>query len=288
MSGRIVPGPKILLMGAEGSGKTDSIRSLIEAGLKVFCVFTEPGMEVLLDGRRGRKVYSCEEGLHWRYHPLAQPDFSDLKDNADLLNKFSFQQLKSMAPIKREKFRCFYDAMATLANMNCERCGKSFGAADHLEPYNEWAIVLDSLTSLSKAALYLHIGVKPAAHEGEYGTAMFNIERFIEKFVGDVPSMGIVMGHVEKEPSNVDGGLEVMVSTLGQKLAPKIPRPFSDVILAKREVDKFFWSSTEGGHRLKTRNFAFSKEIPPTFGPVVKAWQEAVKAEAAGGSAPKP
>lgn len=279
MSARIVPGPKILMMGTEGSGKTDSIRTLIEAGLKVFVVFSEPGMEVLLDGSRGRKVYSCKDGLHWRYHPVASPDFSDLREIADLMSKFSFKQLKEMAPTKREKFKCFYEVMATMSNLVCERCGTVFGAADELKPYNEWVVVNDSLTSISKAALFLHIGIKPAAHEGEYGTAMFNIERYVDKFVCDMPSMGIMLGHVEREPSNVDGGLENMVATLGQKLAPKIPRPFSDVVLAKRDGDKFTWSTTESGYRLKTRNLPFSKDIPASFGPIVRKWQEAVKRE---------
>jgi hypothetical protein len=36
-------------MGASGTGKTHSIRTLVDAGLEVFVLFTEPGMEVLAD-----------------------------------------------------------------------------------------------------------------------------------------------------------------------------------------------------------------------------------------------
>lgn len=277
----IVPGPKILLMGREGSGKTDAIRTLIEAGLKVFVVFSEPGMEVLLDGSRGRKVYSCEEGLHWRYIPLAQPSFKDLMEAADLLNKFSFEALANQAPTKRDKFRAFYEIMATMENMRCDRCKQNFGAADQVQPYDQWCIVNDSLTSISKAALYLHVGVKPGVHRGEYGICMYNIERYIDKFNGDMPSMGVMLGHLDKEPNEVTGGMENMVATLGQKLAPKIPRPFSDVLLAKRDGDKFTWSSTEGDYRLKTRNFAFSNKIEPTFVPVVQKWHQRIKDEKA-------
>jgi hypothetical protein len=88
-----------------------------------------------------------------------------------------------------------------------------------------------------------------------------------------------MMGHTEREPSNTDGGLENMVATLGQKLAPKIPRPFSDAVLTRREGSKFFWSTTEPGYRLKTRNLPFSREIPPTFVPMIKAWHERIAAE---------
>jgi hypothetical protein len=268
-------------MGAEGSGKTDSIRTLIEAGLKVFVVFSEPGMEVLLDPSRQRKVYSCKDGLHWKYIPLAQPSFGDLKDAADLMNKFSYQALADQAPSKREKFRAFYEIMATMENMKCERCNESFGPADQVQPYDQWAIVNDSLTSISKAALYLHVGVKPGVHRGEYGICMYNIERYVDKFVGDIPSMGIMLGHLDKEPNEVTGGMETMVATLGQKLAPKIPRPFSDVLLAKREGSAFTWSSVEMSYRLKTRNFAFSNKIDPTFVPLVQKWHQRIRDEEA-------
>jgi hypothetical protein len=262
----------------EGSGKTDSIRTMIEAGLKVFCVFSEPGMEVLLDHNRGRKVYTCAEGLHWSYHPVASPSFRDLQEAADMLNKFDFEAVSKMPATKREKFRSFYDIMGAMANLTCDRCKQSFGAADAL-PYDQWCVVNDSLTSISKAALYLHIGAKPAVHKGEYGNCMFNIERYVDKFVNDMPCMGVMMAHIDKEPNEVTGGFENMVSTLGQKLAPKIPRPFSDVVLARREGSTFTWSTTTPNYRLKTRNFEFSDKIAPTFGPLIRTWKAKIAAE---------
>jgi len=280
-------GPKVLLLGLEGTGKTDSIRTLVESGLKVFVVFSEPGMEVLQDASRGRKVYTCAEGLHWRYHPVASPSFADLANSADLLNKFSFEALSNMAPANREKFRAYWEVMNTMSNLICERCGGKFGPADHL-PYDQWAVVNDSFTSISRAALYLHIGTKPGVHKGEYGICMFNLEGYINKFVGDMPCMGVMLAHVDKEPNEVTGGMENMVATLGQKLAPKIPRPFSDVLLAKRDGDKFTWSSIESGFRLKTRNFAFSGAIPPTFVPLVQKWKEKIKEAAAVAAAATP
>lgn len=277
----VVPGPKVLLLGMEGSGKTDAIRTLIEAGLNVFVVFSEQGMEVLLDSSRGRKVYSCADGLHWRYHPVAQPSFADLAVAADKLNKFSFESLSQEAPTKREKYRAWYDIISTMSNLVCERCGTNFGPADRLQPYHKWAVVNDSLTSISKAVLYCHIGMKPGVHKGEYGICMYNIERYLDKFVGDMPCMGVMLGHVDREPNETTGGTENMVATLGQKLAPKIPRPFSDVLLAKRDGSTFKWSSIESQYRLKTRNFAFSDKIEPTFKPLVEKWHQRIREEEA-------
>lgn len=273
-------GPKILLQGLEGTGKTDAIRTLLEAGLKVFVVFLEPGMEVLSDGRRGRKVYTCAEGLHWRYIPVATPSFSELKDAADLINKFDFKTLSNMAPTNTKNYRAMYELMNTMATLKCDRCGTSFGPADHLK-YDEWCVVNDSLTSISKAALLGHIGSKPGVSQGEFGMTMRQIEGYLDKFTNDMPCMGVLLAHVDKEPNEITGGTENMVSTLGQKLAPKIPRPFSDVVLAIREADKFRWSTTTSGYKLKTRNFAFSDQIPATFKPVVEAWRKQIKDEEA-------
>lgn len=271
----------MLLMGMEGSGKTDSVRTLLEAGLNVFVVFSEPGMEVLLDPSRGRKVYTCKDGLHYRYIPVATPNWDDLRTAADHLNKFSFKALANEAATGRERYRAFYEIVDCMGNLKCQRCNQSFGPADKLEPYHKWAVVNDSLTSISKAALYLHIGNKPAVDKGEYGICMFNIERYLDKFVGDIYSMTVMMAHIDMEPNENTGGTENMVATLGQKLAPKVGRPFSDVLLAKRKGATFTWSTTEERYRLKTRNFAFSGDIPPTFVPVVQKWHQRIKDEEA-------
>lgn len=277
-------GPKILMLGREGSGKTDSIRTLIESGLKVFCIFLEPGFEVLQDTSRGRKVYTCVDGLHWKYIPIASPSFKEMADAAEMLNKFSYKALSDLPPMNTAKYRSYYELMATMAALKCDRCGVNFGPADHL-PYDEWAVVNDSLTSISKAALLLHIGSKPGVHQGEYGICMRNIETYIDKFTNDMPCMGVMLAHIDREPDPVSGSINNMVSTLGQKLAPKVPRPFSDVILAVREVDKFRWSTVENDYNLKTRNFPFKKDLPPSFAPVVQSWKSRIKAEEAASAA---
>ena len=281
-----VRGPKVLLMGAPGTGKTDAIRTLIEAGLKVAAVFSEPGMEVLLDDRRGRKVYTCKDGLHWRYHPVATPDWKDLELIARLMNQFSFKQLSEQAPQGREKYHGFMDIISTFGNFKCERCNQVFGPLDRLEPYDQWCVVQDSMSSLSLACLYGLVGNKPGIHEGEWGIAMGNLERLFNKFAYDIPSMMVMTAHIEKEP-DPSGGEKLMVSTLGKKLAPKVPRAWSDVILAQREGDVFTWSTTDLGAFLKTRNFAFSNRIQPTFVPLVQEWHRRIRAETAAAEASK-
>ena len=273
-----IHGPKVLLLGEPGHGKTDTIRTILEAGLKVFVIFTEPGMEVLMDKRRG-KVYSCAEGLHWTYVPPISADWGELAHAADLLNKFTFKQCTEMPGVNKQKYRSFYDWVTIHSTLKCDRCGVSFGPVDKLEPYNEWCLVDDSLSSISIMALNLVIGSKPAVHQGEYGAAMFNLERFINKFAFDIPSMAVLMAHIEREGDEVSGGMMNMAATLGRKLAPKIPRPFSDVIHATRDGTKFTWSTITPNMLLKTRSLPLASGLQPSFRPIVEKWLEHVRME---------
>ena len=63
-----VPGFNVMLCGTTGTGKTHSIRTLVESGIETFVLFTEPGMEVLAD--------LPPEKLHWHYVAPAAPDFA--------------------------------------------------------------------------------------------------------------------------------------------------------------------------------------------------------------------
>lgn len=271
-------GPKVMLLGEPGHGKTDTIRTLLESGLKVFVFFSEPGQEVLLDKRRG-KVWTCAEGLHWTYTPAANPDWAELASSADLINKYTYKQLAEMPGTNKQKYRGFYDLIVSHSVCKCDRCGVAFGPCDKMEPYNEWAFVDDSLSAMSIMAMNLMIGSKPGAHQGEYGIAMRNLETFIHKIVYDVPSMFVLMAHIEREGDEVSGGQQNMAATLGRKLAPKLPRPFSDVVHAYREGDKFKWSTVTSNMVLKTRSLPWAKDLVPSFKPIVVKWQEHVKNE---------
>jgi len=64
-----------------------------------------------------------------------------------------------------------------------------------------------------------------------------------------------------------------LVSTLGNKLAPKIPALFSDVILTVRQGTKWNWDTANPMADLKTRNLPVSQDIQPSFAQIVKKWQ---------------
>jgi len=267
----LLKGTATLLEGAPGSGKTYSIPTLIEAGLEVFVLVTEPGgEESLLDSMRDRNL--SLDKLHYHYIAPAAPAWSDLQDMAKKINTMNYEDLtKLKSGVAKRGYGQFYEMLSTLQNFTCDHCGEEFGGADTWDAKR--ALVIDSLSGVNTMAWNMTVGAKPAAHQGEWGVAMNAIEAFLNKLTGDLRCFLVLTAHVERELDEVQGGTKIMVSSLGRKLAPKIPRNFSDVIYSYREGDQYYWSTTTAQVDLKTRSLPLSDKIEPSFGAIVKAWQ---------------
>ena len=257
-----LPGPKVLIMGESGTGKTYSIRTLAEAGLEVFVLFTENGQETLGDTDPAQ--------VHWTYIPPAPPSFGEMLQMAKLVNTLSLKALSDHQDNTRSKHNQFYQMLSALTDFKCERTGESFGPVDSFGPGR--ALVIDSLSGLSLAAMSLVVGGRPVRSQADWQIAMNMLEGFLNKLCF-LQSTVVVTSHVEREVDEVSGGTSIMASTLGRKLAPKIPRFFSDTIHAQRSGGKFFWATDTNGMSLKTRNLPIGGNIPPTFTQIISTWQ---------------
>jgi hypothetical protein len=263
-----IPGPKILLVGSTGSGKTHAIKSLLDAGLEVFCIFTEPGMEVLSDTDPNR--------LHWHYIPPSAPSWEAMLDSATKINTMSFESLTKQGDINKRQYTEFLNLIRCLANFHDDRTGKDFGPVDSFSPETR-AVVIDSLSGLNIMAMNLVAGSKPVKSMADWGVAMDNLERLITKLTVDVPCTLVMTAHLEREQDEVTGGVQLMASTLGKKLAPRLPRFFSDVIHCRRDGTNFFWSTASMNVDLKARNLPISDKLPASFVPLLKTWKERQK-----------
>lgn len=272
--------PAVLLEGAPGSGKTDSLATFLSAGLELFVIITEPGgVESLLDSCARRKLPI--EKLHWRTVLPAAAGWSAMEGMARAIGAQGFMDLQNIkSGIGKEETR--KPAMALLEAMKnfvCERDGKSYGDVASWGP--DRAFVLDSLSGLSLISMALTIGYKPAAHQGEWGVAMNFIEQLLLKMTSDRNCFFAMTAHVEKEANEITGVQQIMASTLGRKLAPKIPRFFSEVVYAKRSISNnqpsFLWSTVDAAADLKNRALPISAAIPPDFVPIVESYRARMK-----------
>lgn len=257
-----IPGVKELLIGASGAGKTYSIRTLIAAGITPFCIFTEPGQEVLSD--------VPAEKLKWRYIIPASQSWESMIASAELVNRLSFESLTKVSDPNRGNYDQWVDVLKTLSNFVDERTGEVFGPVDKFNTSR--AIVIDSLSGLNIMAMSMVIGGRPTRSQADWGVAQNMMEFLIQKLCTDVRAHVVVIAHPERETDEVYGGNKIMVSTLGKKLAPKIPRFFSDVILAEKRGEKFVWSTANAQADLKNRNLQNSDNLAPSFVQVIEAW----------------
>jgi len=267
----LVRGSKTLLMGAVGSGKTTAITTLIEAGIETFVTITDPGgQESLISAMEERKLPM--EMLHWTYIASASPSWDVLLKMATTINMMGYKELSEIKQgIAKQSYQQFMQLIVSARNFIDDRTKEEFGPADSWGP--ERAFVHDSLSGINTMAYDLIVGAKPTAHKGEYGVAMNAEEKFIKKCCVDLKCFYVLTAHVDREPDEIGLGTKIMVGALGQKLAPKLPKDFSDVVYCYREGTDYYWSTMAANVDLKHRLLPLGEKLKPSFGQVVTAWK---------------
>lgn len=262
-----IRGTKTLLCGGPGTGKTYSLTTFIEAGLDLAVVVTDPGGdESLLASMKERKLPL--EKLHMKYLPVATQSWEVLKAVSGRINIMGYKDLSEMKHgLEKQAHRQFIELLETLSNFVDDRTGEKLGAIDTWGP--DIALSIDSFSGVNKMALDLMVGGKPAPHMGEWGVAMNIEERLLDKLCSDTKCFFVATAHVETEFDEVAGRRFLMPAFLGSKLAPKVPRIFSDVVMAYKEGDKFYWTTTESNAFLKARNLPLSSKLAPSFAQIV-------------------
>lgn len=257
----------VLLEGPIGTGKTHSCRTLIENDLvdKLFILSVEQGIETVMGDMPKDRV-------HWHYIAPSATDFDTMVKNAQIINSSSMEQLQKMTSPSKREHQQFIDIYKTLSNFKCDRTGEEFGPVDEWGP--EYALVIDGLSGVSDMALKLVVGDKPIVSQPEWGVAMKQIRTLLDKCCYDTKSTFVLLAHVTRNRDEVTGGTYITIDTLGQKLAPDIPKPFDEVILTKREQGAFKWSTEQAMTDLKARILPFSDNLEPNFKQLWDAWQD--------------
>lgn len=263
-------GTSTLLMGAPGSGKTDSLHTWLKAGLRLCVLFTEPGgHESLIDACVRTKTPM--DKLHWAYVPAAIPSWDAMLKSADLIGAMSYKDLTELKMMQKDAYRQWITMLKNLANFTCERTGETLGAVDSWGP--DTCFALDSLSGVNIMAMDLVAGAKPAKHQGEWGIAMDTEERLLTKLCAATRCFFVLIAHIEKEVDELVGNQTIVASALGRKVGPKLPRFFSDTVYCYREGTNFFWSTSTTGVVTKNRALPMRDKLPVDFQQIVTAYQ---------------
>lgn len=260
----LLSAPKTLLIGATGTGKTHSLRTYLEMGsaMKLFAIYTEPnGPEVNDDLPRDQ--------YHFRYIPAVAPNWDAMLELAQKIHTLSFDSLSKFQDPNRKLYTEFLDLLTCLSNFKCDCCGKEWGPVDKFPV--KCALAIDSLSGINPMAMNLVVGGKPVKAPGDWAIAMTAINNLITRLTA-IHAPVCVTAHVERETDEATGAMTLMASTLGRKLAPVLPRFFSDTILAKRDGTKYTWSTAATGVDLKARNLPLGEGLEPSFKPILTRW----------------
>jgi hypothetical protein len=265
-----LPGVNVLLIGPAGTGKTHSIGTLVDAGIEVFYLALENGLESLL-GYWTDSGKPIPANLHWHTVKAADTSFADMMENAKKINTLSYESVSKLVDPNRSRHNQFVEIFSVLNDFVDQRTGQKFGAVNTWD--SKRALVIDGMTGLGQAAMAMVVGGKPVKSQPDWGIAQDQVEKLLRKLADGCACHFVLLAHVERETDAILGGVKLMVSTLGRALAPKIPAMFSDVVLAKREGTKWTWDTANPMADLKTRNLAIREGMEPSFGPIIAKWK---------------
>lgn len=264
--------PHCLLMGPAGSGKTTAFATFARKGIECFVVVTEPtGVDSLIDAWEREKLDL--DLLHYCVIAPTSPGWQGLKEMAVKVNAMNYKDLSELkSGVGKETMKQYSKLIHNFENFHDDRTGKDFGDITTWDAKR--VLGVDSLSGLSLIALQNAVGFKPSPHQGEWGIAMSSVENLVLKLSSDCKCFLVLTAHIEKEPDEISGVAKIGVSTLGRKLAPKIPRFFSEVIRARKDpTGRFLWSTLDTESDLKNRALATGSSLEADFGPVIDAYR---------------
>lgn len=265
----VINGFNVVLMGASGTGKTHAIGTLVETGLDVFYIPLESGAESLV-GYWTDKGEPLPPNLHM--HALQQPQasFLDIAEAARNTNTLPHDAVMKMVDKRRNKYDGYLKLLSALNGFTDQRTGQVY------EPADQWGtdrvIVLDGLSGLNNYAMQLVIGGRAERTQTDWGVAQAYVMSLLGKLADGCRCHFVLIAHIEREMDVVQGGVKLMVSTLGKAIAPIIPSKFSDVVLTKKEVDRFYWSTAEANADVKNRNLPLASKLEPSFKALYEKW----------------
>lgn len=271
--------PSTLLMGPAGTGKTTSLVTLLQQGLGLRLLATEPtAPNRILEEAKKRNIDTSK--FHWKNVSPSPQGWDALIKAGNIVNTMSLKDMADMRDgIAKPDGKQWITMLQSMQNFVSDRDGSQLGDVTSWDSSVVFAI--DGLTGVNTMSRNLTVGLKPNPSPGEWGVMQGNILNLIKKLCADCNCYFVLICHVEKENNEVTGLTNLTVSTLGAKLAPKIPPEFTNVVYAKRTATNFTWSTADAGVDTKNGDLPLSDGLPPTFEPIVKAYQARLNTGAA-------
>ena len=252
-------GIKLLNMGKPGTGKTHTIKSIMDSGLDCYGIFTEPGADVITGDSRLKFAYIAPQPEGWE----------TLEDIADKSNTMIGENIKKMN-LDRSGHKQFFQVLSMCKDFIDERTGKHYG------PIESWGtdrcFCFDSLTGLVSMVRGLVAGAKPALTWPEYDTTQQNVLNFVNKLFTSLRCHVYLTAHIDMIVDEISGMRTIMAHTLGKAISPIIHVNATDAVLSTRAKLDFKWSAAYEDAMVKAQNMPMDGEYPQDFGILLSNW----------------
>jgi hypothetical protein len=265
----------ILLSGEIGTGKTRSLITLLPeyidergavhtgAGLHPFVISIEPGIEATLGRNLCGSPSAPSPCIHYHYLKPLAVDWETMRKFTLLANTLDIDALTKMQDPARNKYTQMLDLYSICSNFTCTACGEEFGPIDKWD--EDHAVALDGLTGATTIARRTICGGSPFLSLPKIGGIQGLLEGFFDLWWGGTLCTAILLAHLERETDPLTGQSRLALSTIGQKLAPRLTKKPDEVITARRTSRGYVWDTAEDDMELKTRRLPRSPNLPPDF-----------------------
>lgn len=264
--------PSTLVFGPPGSGKTTSLITLLRCGLKLRVLATEPTTpNRIIEEAQKRNIST--ENFDWQFISPAVPSWDSLIDSAKKVNTMTLKMLADLSGgIAKTDSTQWIKMLQAIQNFRSDKTGKELGDATEWGP--DCVFAVDGFTGISTMSRNLTVGLKPNPNPGEWGVMQGNILDLWRKLTADCKCFFVTISHIEREMNELTGTTNLTVSTLGSKLAPKIPGLFTTAVLAKRVGTNFLWSTIDLGVDSKPGDLPMRDDLAQDFYPIIEGYRK--------------
>lgn len=265
----------IVNFGPVASGKSYSLRTLLPeypdksgkihkgAGLETRLLSCDPGWSAT------NSDLTCEMGFHVKEVLPANPSWQVRIRWLEKISNLDGEQIKKMSVPESiwSGYRQFMDLHVACVKFVCDRCGKDFGCVDDWD--QNVAFINDGLSGMTKMAKHFAVGPKPSLTWPDIDKAGHTLEDYIDKCVS-LNCNYIMIAHWDKEPNNIEGGTNITLDTIGNKVAPRLIKIFDEIILSVRVGDVYTWNLAADGVQQKTRRLEYKSGLSPNFSQIFR------------------
>lgn len=271
-------GLKVLLQGSAGTGKTYSIGTLCEwaeeHNHKVCILMLETSIDVIQGyfADRKRPVPDC---VYWHTQLTKTMTLAQLAKVSKNIGNLDFKGLSNMTDNARGQNNAFLEIVNSLANFVDDRTGTILGAADSWD--SSYILVIDSLSSLSNAAMKMVVGANPTASMSDYMVAGGTLLNLLTMLTQSLAAHLVMTGHTSREVNELTGTERIAIASIGKALTPKIPMLFGEVIGTQRKNTTYTWDTADSLCDVKSRTRGPKANMPADFRPLMDAWLAVAK-----------